>query len=329
MSLSWMPEKLRPIVYRLCRADECAYEMLEIMMNWSLNEPVEMGQEPNSREAVKIVVKRIRPIPPLLALLFSEAINHLRSSLDNVVWFFVEEEYGEIDQRKAPLISFPIKDTSKKFEDWQKARVKDGFNIFGEDNDLGHRIRSLQPFVDGSQQVESFSSLLAGITGEKRDNRHALKLLQAYSNEDKHRQIRLGVARSSINSSHEPYFAQERGFVELFPGYEIGEYPRGKPIFVEANNAIMINRPGGESIWANPAREISRLRGYVADVALPILIKGLELPGSIPVKVSLGDDNYSFEKRVAEAIDIGAIDRFEPRRQKLWCEANSSPPKRL
>lgn len=75
---------------RLARADELAYELAEAALAWS------RGPDDTGAQAIRQVertpgfydveVTSIRPVPPIAAMLFSEAVHHLRSAIDNVVF---------------------------------------------------------------------------------------------------------------------------------------------------------------------------------------------------------------------------------------------------
>jgi hypothetical protein len=56
------------------------------------------GSAPGTVDAV---VTALRPIPPVAALLFSEAINHLRAALDNVVFHLVTSALGKTREFEA------------------------------------------------------------------------------------------------------------------------------------------------------------------------------------------------------------------------------------
>ncbi len=80
---------------RLARADELAYRLAEVALAWSRG-PVDEGaltiqQVERTPDFYDVEVTSIRPVPPVAAMLFSEAIHHLRSALDNVVFYMAEE----------------------------------------------------------------------------------------------------------------------------------------------------------------------------------------------------------------------------------------------
>ena len=88
--LEWLPDQLCPVAFRVARADECAFEIAKLAGRWSFDEPLGLVQYVwENRYSVRI--ESVRPIPPRISLLFSEAVSHLRAALDNVVWFMVEQ----------------------------------------------------------------------------------------------------------------------------------------------------------------------------------------------------------------------------------------------
>ena len=77
-----LPPDLVPVALRLARADEAVFEIADISSLWSMAGPLEMEQRRNGDRSTSVLTG-IRPVPPRLWLLFSEAINHLRAAIDN------------------------------------------------------------------------------------------------------------------------------------------------------------------------------------------------------------------------------------------------------
>lgn len=62
------------------------------------------------------LVQGIRPIPPRISLLFSEAFNNLRAALDNVIWQLVEAMQGPVTGSAAFHGNLPICDDEAGFD---------------------------------------------------------------------------------------------------------------------------------------------------------------------------------------------------------------------
>ena len=256
--LAWLPPELYPAALRIARADECAYAMGELAGMWSFEEPLVLEQLQHG-DRYTIRVKAIRPIPPRISLLFSEAINHLRAALDNVVWHMVEVIQGPVVGRVASQVRLPIYSDQTKFDNWCRDRARAGLTAFDTAADLGQRIRSLQPFVDKRSNVPSTQPWLAAVMGSQLELAHPLELLQGYSNGDKHRTVRVAVPRTSGGSVGQPLGEPGRAFVELKVGDVVSEGTWGQLTFLEQSSAVLIQRP--EPYWSlvAPANEVSRL----------------------------------------------------------------------
>lgn len=145
-SLDWLPPDLYPIAMRIARADECAYAMGELAALWSFEGPLDLVQTRHG-DRFTTQVRTIRPIPPRITLLFSEAVNHFRAALDNnVIWHLVEQSQGPVTARRAASqVALPIYDDQKGFDTWQLGRLGAGLTAFDSTTALGQRINALQP----------------------------------------------------------------------------------------------------------------------------------------------------------------------------------------
>lgn len=285
------------MAFRLARADECAFEIGQLISKWSASGPVDLVQERTGKHIVSRV-DRVRPVPPAVALLFSEAINHLRAALDNVVWFLVESEIGSVPDAAEPLVALPISEDEMRFSKWSKRRVKNGLLMFGEGHRLYRLLVSLQPWADTNSVILSTSTRLASFTGRKNEPAHPLILLQKYSNLDKHRSIRLAVYRSMVTRFGTPILSQDLSLREVSPGAVIHEGIFGKPVEYEFNTATVIQRPSPYSAFVNPVKEINGLRKYVSEVAIPTMLIGLVNPRGLPPEIDLSDSGEDFRSRI-------------------------------
>lgn len=190
---------------RLARADQLAYELGEVALAWSRGPDdhgaLQLRQVERTPGIYDVEVASIRPIPPLAAMFFSEAVHHLRSAVDNVVFHLVEDAQGyPMTPQQERNVSMLIHDEEGAYEKRVK-RLTSGKNaipVLARDHILGGRIASLQPFADSAEVSALPPSLTLTRSGADAAKAHPLSLLRDYSNEDKHRTIRLAAGRSLV-----------------------------------------------------------------------------------------------------------------------------------
>lgn len=317
------------LAYRLTRADECAYEISRLISTWSFEAPLSLQQRWINKETreFEVFVAAIRPIPPMVSLLFSEGIHHVRSALDNAVWYLVALEHGQVTDRQSRQVAMPIYEDRQKYADWVAGRERAGLACYADGSVLGGRIRSLQPFVDDVERVESMGEVLSALTGTGRETVHPLRLLQAYSNGDKHRAVRVAASRGFKTTSGTPIWEQERHQRDFQVGDVLGTGKMGEPSILETNVAATIPRPAPWEAWVNPAKELGHLRRFVADIAIPTLVTGVALPaGGIPASIDLTDTGQTDGERVAAATREDAEQRFHLELSELFSRAISRAP---
>lgn len=95
--IDWLTEESHPAAHRLARANEKAFELAEAALAWSKgvdgSGAIVLGQVERAGDMLDVVVTALRPVPPIAAMLLSEAIHHLRSASDNVVSTTVERDH--------------------------------------------------------------------------------------------------------------------------------------------------------------------------------------------------------------------------------------------
>lgn len=294
----WLPEALESVALRLARADECAFKIGDMASKWSLEGPLDIEQVRRGTE-VQTFLKSLRPVPPEASLLFSEAVNHLRASIDNVVWHLVEEAHGQLTGYVAKQIAMPITDSQTSLDRWAAPKVAKGVTAFGSGATLGRRLWLLQPYVDVNSEVPSIGATLARMTGVEVESAHPLKLLQAYSNADKHRSVRLTSARTFSSTDAQPLADQNLAHQELRVGDAMGPpTPWGQLAILETNTAVMVQRPAPFSAWVNPVKELNAMRQHVSDVVIPVLLTGLQMSKGLPPTIEFGDNGLSNRERL-------------------------------
>lgn len=216
--LDWLPPGLTHVALRLARADELQYQLGRECLNWSVN-ALELKQVRRPDGRLNVIVERVRPIPPLVELLFSEVVNHLRSAIDNVVFYMVENIRGRpLPNNAAHLVAMPIVQSAEDLKVWldrRRSRVPE----LDSGTDLYSRIESQQPYRSLAV-VTALSADFERFTGPiELYGVHPLTLLQGYSNTDKHRAVRVAVGRT-LEGQHPTAQRAEHGmnWTPLQPG---------------------------------------------------------------------------------------------------------------
>lgn len=314
--MAWLPHALYPVVLRLARADWAAEELARVALAWSRG-PDDAGaitvrQVERTAGVYDVEVASIRPVPPIASMLFSEAIHHLRSAVDNVAFYAAElASGGELTPEQARAISMPIYDNASKFEGAMRrlTRGAGAIDAVADGTELRQRIESLQPFSDGAA-VPSMKPVLAQIMTADVVNAHPLSLLRDYSNEDKHRAIRVGAATGLIQVLNSAWRESVRkGMRHVEAGDVVTRVPVGTPTALEVSAALQVQRPDGT--WVAYGPELDGIAAHVCDVVIPTLIKGIALPGSIPVGIDLRDTGQSPAERIGEGTRVRAHARAQ------------------
>lgn len=317
---SWIPPELEMAIFRLARADQATFDLGVLSLEWSRSGregPIDLYQVEEQPGTLGLRVANVRSIPPAISMLFSEAIHHLRACLDNTVFTIVEQLEGALTDRQARRVAMPVQRESSKLDQWFRENGKAGLSALDMMSSLAPRIRDLQPFAS-RDKVSSLSDSLAFLMGVKAVSEHPLLLLQRYSNEDKHRNIRTGAARMIIQRSDESFFNSDRRLRPVQRGDLLFTIPGTTPVEIDMNAAVLVQRPdGGE--WVSPAQELDLLRKYLADVAIPTLITGKAIPNSFPPSIHLGDSGQTLRER----IDNGTLESASQRLKKITAEAIS------
>lgn len=306
----WLPEALDPVALRLARADAFAFQIGDLATKWSMDGP--LGFEQVRRDGLtQMVVKSLRPVPPEASLLFSEAVNHLRAAVDNAFWHLTEKAHGSLSGSLAAMVSMPIVESQEDLDRWTGRRNK--IPALRPETRLGQRLRALQPFVDIQSSVPSMGELLAAILRVEVESAHPLRLLQAYSNADKHRSIRLAAGRTFSSSDAVPLEGQDLSPKELKVGDPIGPSSRwGRISIVETNTAVMVQRPEPFSAWVNPVKELNAMRRHLSQIVVPILLTGLEMPKGLPPSIQTGASGETNRERLCAGGWADAEERLLP-----------------
>ncbi|MFJ2755579.1 hypothetical protein ACIO3S_08280 [Nocardioides sp. NPDC087217] len=310
-TIDWLPAGLHPVALRLARADGLAYELAQVALNWSRGTngdgALTVRQVERDEGYYNVEVASIRPVPPIAAMLFSEAIGHLRASLDNVVFHLAEQEHGQpLTDSQERAISMLIYDNQASYDKKLKSLRSQGLNVFEPTATLGKRIAAVQPFNE-SAAVPSLSPTLAALMRVPVVNANPLSLLREYSNHDKHRSMRLAAGQALVQNHRDWDRSVAGGMRAIEVGTVLAKVKKGVYTEVDLSASLMLERPDGT--WVAFGPEIDGISTYIADVAIPILVTGLALPDSLPVTIDLTDNGRSIAERAEEAGSVRAHER--------------------
>lgn len=280
-ALDWLPTDLAPVAMRLARADELQYDLANLCLEWS-HHALDFEQVRTDDGLLSLVVSAIRPIPPVIPMLISEAVNHLRAAIDNVVFYLVEQARGSaLPPAQAIQVKMPICQSADDLTKWVK-RTSPRVPELGPGTPLHTRIESMQPYRSLAV-VTALPIELATVMGVTDLNGvHPLLLLQNYSNEDKHRIIRPALWRSVVTRGDRPLLTQNLEWREIQVGDVVSSGVReGNPVGVETQTAVFVRRPDG-NVSVGPGSELSQIHGFVADILVPTLVTGAPASPALP-----------------------------------------------
>jgi len=304
-ALDWLPAELTPVAMRLARADELQYELEKLCLEWS-SRALDFAQVWNNEGLLDLAVSAIRPTPPAITMLFSEAVNHLRAVVDNVVFYLVEQARGStLPSNQATQVKMPICQSADSFAGWSK-KVAKHVPELGPGTTLNQRIASAQPFADRTVTMSIPIGLAKMVGGTSHDGVHPLLLLQGYSNEDKHRMIRPVMCRSIATRADLPFMTQDLGWKVINVGDVVAsDVEEGTPVEVTSRTAVHVQRPQS-AVWVTPGAELGQIHDFVADILVPTLITGTPSTPPLPRQVDLSDNGETAEQRIGAGKDESA-----------------------
>lgn len=325
--MNWLPEELHPVAMRVARADAAAERLARLALAWSRGPgnagAITVEQVERTAGTYDVEIASIRPVPPLAAMLFSEAVHHLRAAVDNALFHVAQREHGQpFTPGQARAVSMLVFDEPGKFEQAMQrmASGKNAIPAFGAETTLCKRMTSLQPFNDVSV-LPSTSPLLGSMMGAEVVNANPLSLLRDYSNEDKHRSIRIGVATALIQTlNHGWRESSGKGMRHVEVGMVVEQVPKGVITPMELSAALQVQRPDGT--WVAYGPEIDGMARHVADIVIPTLVVGMALPGGLPAHVELDDNGRTLAERLQSGTKVRAHERVQGLMTTALDEAN-------
>ena len=323
--MTWLPDDLHPVAMRLARADALAYELSQAALAWSRGDndegAITLRQVERTPGTYDVEVATLRPVPPIAAMLFSEAVHHLRSAVDNAVFYAVEQEHGQpLTPQQERAVSMLVYDAPEPFERKWKGLVRQGLAMFDPSATLGGRIEGLQPFND-STSLGSLSPILAAVMGVEAAQAQPLALLRDYSNEDKHRTLRAAAGHTLVQRYDDWQRSISQGMRQMEVGTVLEQVPKGVMTPVEISPALLVHRPDGTPVAPGP--ELDGMARHVADVVIPTLLRGMALPESIPAHIDLSDNGETLAERLVKGDTTRAHVRARPVMNAALDEANA------
>ena len=303
---SALPTYLASLALRLGRVDELAQDIAELCFEFARSNPLELRERRDAGRA-SLLVHSIQTVPPAIGLVFADAINQLRSTLDNALVLLIEQERGNsLDSRAERAAQFLIYDDEAKYV----AAVKRMLPVLPElavDAPLGRRMFDLQPF----RPLELVRQMKTRRPGAGYGGHH-LRVLQEYSNSDKHRRPHVfAVGNAKTRSTTGVAEVHTEDVSELAVGQQITSTQIGSNEVVEVWPFVGVRRPLSAEL-VPPGAELHELHRYLAEVALPRLA---DLPDGIafPPQVDLRSLRLSELERAATAASSYAHDRLGQR----------------
>jgi hypothetical protein len=325
--LGWLPTELAPVALRLARADELEYQLGWECLEWSVH-ALEMKQVRRPDGLIDVVVASVRPIPPVVSMLFSEIVNHLRAAIDNVMFHVVETLHGGSRSPDAAYkVAMPIYQSADKLLNWS-SRNKNKVPEFDSGTELFRRVESLQPYKSLAVATAISSDFEPFVGKRELHGVHPLTLLQGYSNGDKHRAIRLAAGRMIPNPSGQRPGLYDIAMQPVDAGLVVAEGCGNQPEEVDARTAVHVQRPDGQ-IWVAPGAELAQIHTFVSDVVIPTLVTGGSASPDLPRQVQLDDTGATIEERLEAGGNNAAHDRVGVEAWKRAQEMENDPPQIL
>jgi hypothetical protein len=326
-AVNWLPTELAPVAMRLARADELEYQLGWECLNWTLH-ALELKQVRRDDGLLDIVVGKVRPIPPVVSMLFSEIVNHLRAAIDNVMYDVVETlRGGPLPPDAAIKVAMPIYQSADKLLD-SSNRNRGKVPEFDSSTELYRRVQSLQPYQSLAVATAVSADFERFVGPLQLHGVHPLTLLQGYSNADKHRAIRLASGRTleRLGSQRMGHFDIAMQPVEA--GFVIAEGIDTRPGEIDTRTAVHVQRPDSQ-VWVAPGMELAQIHNYVAEVVIPTLVTGGQTPPGLPRQVRLDDTGETFEQRIAAGGGDTAHVRVGAEAVARAKALENEPPRRL
>lgn len=304
-SFPWVSDELLPVAMRLARVDELAFEIAQASIAWAQLSPLSID-DPLREGKYHAVVESIRPVPPMIAMRFSEAINHLRAAIDNALLVKVESvRTDSLTENQAKNIALPIHTEPEKLARWTKKITKEG-PIELVEGALAQSILQLQPLNDAVAGAPIFSPIVALGLGTDQKNENPLHLLQTYSNADKHRQLQLAAVGHFVQPGTGPLLLHTDKALEV--GQTLYETSGRNPELIEISPYIAVKR-GTTGRWAAVGKELHGLQSYVSKVAIPMIMTGLQHSEGLPPQIDLGDNGQGLRERLNQGTQTFAFER--------------------
>lgn len=298
-----LPDYLSSVALRLGRVDELAEDIAELCFAFVRSDPLELRERRAGGKA-SLFVHGIDQVPPAIGLVFSDAINQLRSVLDNALVLVIEMERGvSLTGPAERAAQFLIYDDETKYRTALR-RLVAHLPELAVDAPLGKRIYELQPFrpLEQIRQMRTRRSVTA-------HGGHHLRVLQEYSNADKHRRPHVfAVGNAVTRAATGAVKVGVENVSQLEIGQVVSSTSLGASGVVEIWPFVGVHRTLADEL-VPPGAELCELHRYMAEIALPRLA-GLPEGAVFPPGVDLRSLRISDAERVATAESTYAHERL-------------------
>jgi|GEM_PF-4075598 len=290
-----LPAHLASLALRLGRVDELVADIAHACFAFVRSNPVEM-RERRRGDTAELFVHAVDPVPPIIGLAFSDAVNQMRSTLDNALVLLLEQERREpLTGRAERAAKFLIHEKEAEYYNTLKPMLRH-LPELAPDQPLGLRMFEMQPF----RPLERIRQMRVRSGNGDTHGGHHLRVLQAYSNADKHRRPHIfTVGNAALASTMGAASFHTAPLAELVEGQVISSTRDKKIDVIEFWPFVGVRRPDvGELV--PPGAELDELHRYLGQVALPRLA-GLPQGSFFPPQVDLRSLGRTEQERVATA----------------------------
>ncbi|MCA1007439.1 hypothetical protein LCL87_17110 [Rhodococcus hoagii] len=330
----WLPDYALPLLYKVARADALSADLMDVLTDYGKSgDPLDLeSRVRNGREYLHLT--SVKQPPPLVGLLFGDAINQLRSTLDHAVLMLVEAAGGrELESEALRQTAFPICRDESKYNKWCRAR-KALVPELGPGTPLSERLRALQPFHPGEMDTDApvpqpdqsmpLFKTPVDETGAPLVDHHPLIGLAEWSNYDKHRRLNVAVVRSvfagiavdPMSPVQDPSYEWHADGQRFEVGKDILSVPQGQLVAFDLYPYPAIQRPHTD-LWRPIPAELHLYQRYVCEMVLPYLFTGVRNAGPMPSQAPL---NAQLGRDALEGLQAGTYNRDSQERAARFME---------
>ena len=291
----WLPPHQQQALYGTAHVDGIIDALSRALETYFRTEPLQIERRFTETEELAVLVG-VTPPPPATKLLFADALNAARNSLEHALYAEVVHRLGRpLTMQEARALEVPAVDTPDAFDAWARAKHRGSLGLLQVGEELRDRVHRLQPFHREDRQA------------------HPLQRLVAHTNYAKHREpavalTRVGRVDKDSELARKP--VEHRDIVNV--GDVLASVPKGARELYSIWPDVVVQRPH-TSEWITLMKEVGEIVDWVRTIALPILTMGRwDLP-HIPPDLDITRTHESFEAAWKTAGLVPAAKRMQNR----------------